>query len=189
MCRTGMGDLFISLVLYRGIRMKVEWFCQVMGSEVGPLTQFELIEMVRLQKITPEDLVKRNDSPWVAAFEVKGLFAAAAKAAEASKSGILQKKKASPQDVEQPTPSSVEPIESTEEGSTEDRSVAEPKQSHDPNGSDWFCIASGEKQGPIGFAELQALMADGRLRRTDRVWRSSSPKFRRASEIKGLGAG
>ena len=61
--------------------MSVEWFCQIMGSEVGPLDQHQLVDMVRQHKLNPEDLVRRNSSPWVPAFDVKGLFEAAAKPA------------------------------------------------------------------------------------------------------------
>ena len=59
--------------------MVTEWFCQVMGSEVGPLSQRQLVDMVRQHQVNPEDLVRRNDSSWVPAFEVKGLFEAASK--------------------------------------------------------------------------------------------------------------
>ena len=155
--------------------MKVEWYCQVMGSEVGPMTESQLIDMVRQQKITPEDLVKRNDSSWVAAFEVKGLFAAAAK----------------PPKPDAPTESSQQteevPVAASQPAADDSPQPTAEPSSDDADPADWYCIASGEKQGPIDFSELKALMAAGQLRRTDRVWRSSSPKFCRASEVDGLG--
>lgn len=156
--------------------MKVEWYCQVMGSEVGPLTQSQLIDMVRHQRLRPEDLVRRDNSAWVAAFEVKGLFAAASKRPMQSLGSRF------PEQPNEPPP----PPVSAKQDSPPPRGTI-PMPSVGPK--DWYCIASGEKRGPIDFAELKALMADGRLRQTDRVWRSSAPKFRRASEIKELRAG
>ena len=55
--------------------------------------------------------------------------------------------------------------------------------------TDWFCIASGEKCGPLGFEELKALARDGSLRGRDRVWRGSWPKFQMAADIEGLETG
>ena len=42
--------------------MAVEWYCKVMGSEVGPLTQDQLVDMVRNHRVNPEDLVRRKGS-------------------------------------------------------------------------------------------------------------------------------
>lgn len=176
--------------------MEVEWFCQVMGSEVGPLTQSQLVDMVRDHKVTPEDLVRRNSSPWVAAFEVKGLFAAAAKPAKSDRqaaskppsddvaSTIQVTRRNSPASTAKastPQPAASTPTETLRKNPSDrvpDEQCTE---------ADWFCIASGEKQGPLSFEELQSLLQAGRLRLTDRVWRSSSPKFRKAAEVEGLG--
>ena len=153
--------------------MNVEWFCQVMGSEVGPLSQSELIDMVRHHKLNPEDLVRRGNSSWVPAFDVKGLFAAAAKPPK-------------PQSGEEPK-STAAPVEKQRTPPTESKPTAQPVATGSGNRiADWYCIASGEKQGPLGLGELRSFFQDGRLRQTDRVWRSSSPKFRKAKEIEEL---
>ena len=69
---------------------------------------------------------------------------------------------------------------------TADKPSASPTEDA-KSASDWFCIASGEKQGPLRFDELKKLADDGSLRAKDRVWRGSWPKFRRASEVEELG--
>lgn len=172
--------------------MVVEWYCQVMGSEVGPLSQRQLVDMVRQHQINPEDLVRRNNSAWVPAFDVKGLFEAAAKPPTPPRSGASEE----PSEVATSTP------EPTAVASTAaDERPARPAAESSPKGdaptrtglpsaeegvSDWFCIASGEKKGPLGFEELKALAVEGSLRGKDRVWRASWPKFQKAAEVVGL---
>lgn len=180
--------------------MAVEWFCQVMGAEVGPLTQGQLVDMVRQHQVNPEDLVRRGNSSWVAAFEVKGLFEAAAKptttnSARQPKDNAAQAPAAaSPNARVAPTtkPSADAPPKVASAPNGDGGQIAEP-ESHNAtahevatSANDWFCIASGEKLGPLRFDELQKLADDGSLRGKDRVWRGSWPKFRRASEVEEL---
>ena len=168
--------------------MSDEWFCQIMGSEVGPLNQRQLVDMVRRHRLNPEDLVRRNNSSWVPAFEVKGLFEAAAKPAP----------EPPPEEAPAEADSKVyrsdqsEALTSKAGGPTQQR-PSDPQTAPTPSSfasletaTDWFCIASGEKCGPLGFDELQALARAGSLRGRDRVWRGSWPKFQKASEIEGL---
>src|SRR5262245_27613995 len=54
--------------------MVSHWFCQVLGQELGPMTSHQLMEMARNHNLLPTDLVRRNDSPWVKAKTIKGLF-------------------------------------------------------------------------------------------------------------------
>jgi len=182
--------------------MAVEWFCQVMGAEVGPLTQGQLVDMVRQHQVNPEDLVRRGNSSWVAAFEVKGLFEAAAKPPSTKSSTQPENGTAKPtaaeasvtaQPASPPTPPTpAAPKARTPRNdhggqvATADKPSASPTEDA-KSASDWFCIASGEKQGPLRFDELKKLADDGSLRAKDRVWRGSWPKFRRASEVEELG--
>lgn len=165
-----------------------EWFCQVMGSEVGPLSQRQLVDMVRHHRLNPEDLVRRNNSSWVPAFQVRGLFEAAAKPAEQ-----VSQSDTSPPEAESPVPKETESAATenngdssvaTEVSQDDDEAISSPRCSDDAN--DWFCIATGEKRGPLCFDELKALARDGTLRDRDRVWRASWPKFRQAAEVDGL---
>ena len=51
--------------------MAVEWFCRLMGTEMGPYTSAQLIEMVKSHQLTPEDLVKRGaDGQWIDALRL-----------------------------------------------------------------------------------------------------------------------
>lgn len=55
--------------------MDVEWFCQLMGEEVGPLTTAQLIEMAKKHQIDPVDMVRKGRKrQWVPASKIKGLF-------------------------------------------------------------------------------------------------------------------
>jgi len=173
-----------------------EWFCQVMGSEVGPLSQRQLVDMVRQHQLNPEDLVRRNTSGWVPAFEVKGLFEAAAKpvAPVAERSPPSEESDAK-QSVPQTESEESRLADSTarrqhvkENPKPKDRRIdrAHVDTNHNESKDDWFCIASGEKCGPLGFEELKAMAGDGTLRGRDRVWRASWPKFQKAEEVDGL---
>ena len=63
--------------------MASQWFCKLLGREMGPLTFQELVEMVRAGTLTEDDPVRRQgSSEWSAAREVIGLFRAAGKQAE-----------------------------------------------------------------------------------------------------------
>ena len=57
--------------------MASEWYCDLRGKKVGPLTPQELLEMVRLGDVTATTMVRKNDSKWFRADEVGGLFEAA----------------------------------------------------------------------------------------------------------------
>ena len=168
--------------------MKVEWYCQMMGSEVGPLTQDQLVDMVRQHRLTPEDLVRRNQSSWVPAFEVKGLFEAAAKPAPTPTPEPQPNEHDETPDVVATDPESPSPPQEVEVAVP----VAKPKEDKvrrlDAGGdkADWYCIASGEKKGPVDFSLLQELAAEGKLRGRDRVWRGSWPKYQTAAEVDGL---
>ena len=56
--------------------MPQQWYCQIMGSDIGPFTPTELREMVRSGQLTPDALIRKADSErWTTAENVKGLFA------------------------------------------------------------------------------------------------------------------
>ena len=60
--------------------MASQWFCKVLGQEVGPVSFREMAEMVRAGTLKEDDPVRREGtSRWTRAREVIGLFRAAAK--------------------------------------------------------------------------------------------------------------
>jgi hypothetical protein len=60
--------------------MASEWYCKVLGREIGPVTFQDLVNMVRAGTLSEEDRVRRRGSrDWTAAREVIGLFRAAQK--------------------------------------------------------------------------------------------------------------
>ncbi len=62
--------------------MASQWFCKVLGQEVGPVGFGEMAEMVRAGTLKEDDLVRREGTtPWTRAGEVIGLFRTAAKEA------------------------------------------------------------------------------------------------------------
>jgi hypothetical protein len=150
--------------------MVVEWYCQLMGSELGPFSSVQLVDMARCHRVSPEDLVKRGKAgEWVPAYRVKGLFEAASK----------------------PTPVKKEPM--TSSGATTAEAMVRPyeealRRRVDPpvTREEWFCISSGKKLGPMSFENLQEKATNGELKATDRVWSSSAPKWSEAGHIHGL---
>jgi serine/threonine protein kinase len=54
--------------------MASRWFCKVGDQEHGPLTSHQIVEWARTQQLKPDDLVRKNDSGWVKAGAVRGLF-------------------------------------------------------------------------------------------------------------------
>ncbi len=62
--------------------MASQWFCKVLGQEIGPVRFNEMAEMVRAGTLKKDDPVRREGtSEWTRAGEVIGLFRAAAKEA------------------------------------------------------------------------------------------------------------
>lgn len=58
--------------------MASQWYCQVLGEELGPIPWPDLVEMVRSGTVGRSDLVRREASgPWEQAEKVVGLFRAA----------------------------------------------------------------------------------------------------------------
>ena len=53
--------------------MATQWYCRLMGTELGPFTSKQLLEMARSHRLVPDDSVKKGaDGMWVAAYRVKG---------------------------------------------------------------------------------------------------------------------
>jgi hypothetical protein len=136
-----------------------QWYCKLMGDELGPFTSAQLLEMARSHKLTPDDYVRKGETgAWVGAYRVKGLFDEDASASGISK--IMQNLPTEPAPATPPEP---------------------PKAVED-----WYCICKGRKLGPMTFEVLQALAAEGQLSPHDRVWTNLMPKHHTAAEIQGL---
>jgi len=55
--------------------MASQWYCRLMGTELGPFTSKQLLEMARSHRLMPDDSVrKETDGTWVSAHHVRGLF-------------------------------------------------------------------------------------------------------------------
>ena len=57
--------------------MPTEWYIESMGKVVGPLSPVQLLQKVRSGEITENTQIRKDDSQWVNASEVNGLFEAA----------------------------------------------------------------------------------------------------------------
>jgi hypothetical protein len=52
-----------------------DWFCEVMGQELGPMTYLDLASMAKTGQLTPEDRVRRGaGGAWTVATDIEGLF-------------------------------------------------------------------------------------------------------------------
>jgi hypothetical protein len=57
-----------------------EWFFRIKGKrELGPVTSGELLELIRQGTILPHTEIRKDNSRWLAASEIHGLFEAAAR--------------------------------------------------------------------------------------------------------------
>ena len=56
-----------------------DWFVQIVGTgeEAGPYRPGELLDLVRNGEVTPESMLRKDNSSWFAAADVGGLFEAA----------------------------------------------------------------------------------------------------------------
>ena len=145
--------------------MATQWYCLLMGTELGPFTSKQLLEMARSHRLTPDDSVKKGaDGMWVAAHRVKGLFD------DASASTIIMA--SLPPEVKQ----ALESKQETTNG------AAVPK----PRPITWYYISDHNKVGPLSFDELLAHGQHGLVKPESRVWSSKSPKWCEAKAVKGL---
>src|SRR5712672_2767639 len=65
----------ILFAIRKGGPMATQWYCRLMGTELGPFTSKQLLEMARSHRLMRDDSVKKgSDGMWVAAHRVKGLF-------------------------------------------------------------------------------------------------------------------
>ena len=145
--------------------MATQWYCRLMGTELGPFTSKQLLEMARSHRLMPDDSVKKGaDGMWVAAHRVKGLFD------DASASTIIMA--SLPPEVKQA-------LESKQE-TTKEAAAPEPRPIK------WYYISDQNKVGPLSFDELVARGRQGLVKPDSRVWSSTSPKWCEAKDIEGL---
>jgi hypothetical protein len=145
--------------------MATQWYCRLMGTELGPFTSKQLLEMARSHRLMPDDSVKKGaDGMWVAAYRVQGLFD------DASASTIIMA--SLPPDVKQA-------LESKQVTTTE---TAAPM----PRPISWYYISDQIKVGPLSFDELVARGRKGLIKPESRVWSSRSPKWCEAKDVEGL---
>ena len=148
--------------------MATEWYCLLMGTELGPFTSKQLLEMARQHRITPDDSVKKGaDGTWVGAHRVKGLFE------DSGASTIIMANL--PPDVQQ----ALENARQTNDNSSETT----------PPVVTWHYISDHNKVGPLSFDELVAHGRQGLLKPHCRVWSSKSPKWCEAKDVAGLAFG
>jgi hypothetical protein len=59
--------------------MAKQWYCKIMGSEIGPVTSQQLVDMARTGQLQPDHLIRQADANhWSTADKVRGLFQNAA---------------------------------------------------------------------------------------------------------------
>jgi len=145
--------------------MSVEWYCRLMGAEMGPFTSSQLIQMARSHQLTPQDFVKKGaEGKWAGAHRVKGLFD------EDTSSSVIMAN----------LPPELRKAASSEQDQAKDAPESPPRQ------VSWHYISDHNKVGPLSFEELRAHGEQGILKPTDRVWSSLSPKWCEAKKVKGL---
>lgn len=145
--------------------MATQWYCRLMGTELGPFNSKQLLEMARSHQLMPDDSVKKEaDGTWVAAHRVKGLFD------DPSSSTIIMA--SLPPDVQQA-------LERKQEAQ-EETPTAQPRPIK------WYYISDQHKVGPLSFDELVVHGRKGLVKPKTRVWSSKSPKWCEAKDVEGL---
>ena len=66
-----------SIIEDRDGKMATQWYCDVMGKIIGPISGSKLLDKVKQGEVTRETLIRKNDSKWYPANQVNGLFEAA----------------------------------------------------------------------------------------------------------------
>ena len=145
--------------------MATEWYCLLMGTELGPFTSKQLLEMARTHRITPDDSVRKGaDGNWVGAHRVKGLFE------DTGASTIIMAN----------LPPEVKQALESKQATANEPAAAEPRPIR------WHYISDHNKVGPLSFDELRAHGQQGLLKPKSRVWSSKSPKWCEAKDIEGI---
>jgi hypothetical protein len=148
--------------------MATQWYCRLMGTELGPFTSKQLLEMARSHQLMPDDAVKKEaDGMWVAAHRVKGLFD------DPAASSIVMA--SLPPEVQHALESRPEPTAAA--AAPESRVIK------------WYYISDHHKVGPLSFDELAAHGRQGLVKPHSRVWSSKSPKWCEAKDVEGLALG
>jgi hypothetical protein len=160
--------------------MASQWYCRLMGTELGPYTSKELLEMARQHQITPEDSVRKGpDGAWVEARLVKGLFE------DGSMSTIIMARL--PPDVQQALERKHHDASPASNVAPTDSSGHFAAAKAEPTSVSWHYLSDEGKVGPLRFDQLVEHCQQGRLKPKTRVWSSASPKWCQAAEIEGLG--
>jgi hypothetical protein len=150
--------------------MPVQWYCRLMGAEMGPFTAAQLVEMARTHQLTPEDMVRRGpEGEWVAGYRVRGLFDDEARSRTVAAT---------------PPPATPKAAKPNVRATPAPAAAAAPQAAGDEVG--WFYISHGAKYGPLSFGILQQRCRNGQLRPTDRVWSTLTPKWSQAENVDGL---
>ena len=145
--------------------MATQWYCRLMGSELGPFTSQQLLQMARSHQLTPDDAVKKEaDGMWVAAHRVKGLFD------DPAASSIIMASL---------------PPEVLEALHSKQPPPPEPAKA-EPRPISWYYSSDHSKVGPLSFDDLVAHGREGLLKPKSRVWSSKSPKWCEAKDVAGL---
>jgi hypothetical protein len=145
--------------------MATQWYCRLMGTELGPFTSKQLLEMARGHRLMPDDSVKKGaDGMWVAAHRVKGLFD------DTSASTIIMAS----------LPPEVKRALESKQETTKEAAAPEPRPIK------WYYISDQNKVGPLSFDELVARGREGLVKPDSRVWSSKSPKWCEAKDVEGL---
>ena len=153
--------------------MATQWYCRLMGSELGPFTSKQLLEMARSHQLMPDDAVKKEaDGMWVAAHRVKGLFD------DPAASSIIMA--SLPPEVQRAVQS--QPHAHADEG-------LPPAATPESRVIKWYYISDHTKVGPLDFDELAAHGRQGLVKPHSRVWSSKSPKWCEAKDVEGLAFG
>jgi hypothetical protein len=162
--------------------MAEQWYYVKSGEKHGPVSSSELRKLAKEGGLKPEDQIwKEGMNDWVPASRLKGLF--------------VEKGTATP-----PPPPSPPTVISTQSNATEptNRGIQSPLN-ESPNAIfdkpaetvvktaealiEWYYAEAGERKGPVSEDQLRQMVAEGRLKATDMIWKNGIPNWIPLDEV------
>jgi len=137
-------------------KQRQQWYCQVLGQELGPMSFDDLLERAHSKQLSKNDLVRSDsESNWVQAESIVGLF-------DHVKEEVLT----APTNVSTVSPQ--RPVVKKKKVKKAS-SKSKPKPQKETEERIWFVKVGANELGPLVFSEIQAMGQSGKLNHDDVV--------------------
>ncbi len=154
-----------------------DWYCRVMGKEIGPLSRTALGELAASGFLAPGALVREGiDGEWIPTSEVSGLFDEAPPEMKGREPDLAGTEPASPE----------KPATPDKRGDSSQQAPHKTPSKLQASDAGWYCQVMGEETGPLSSAQLKELAASGFLTPHVPVRKGVNGSWVPASRVRGL---